>query len=52
MSAWWILFVLLAVWWSERLGMPPRVVTAVTGVLLLLLLLAMFGVFGHARLAD
>lgn len=46
MSPWWILFVLLTVWWAERLGIPPRVVTVVVGVLLLLLLLALFGVFG------
>ncbi len=43
---WWILFVLLTVWWSERLGTPPKIVTVVVGVLLLLFLLALFGVFG------
>lgn len=46
MSAWWIVFVLLCVLWGERLGIPPRVVTVVVGVLLLLLLLALLGVFG------
>ena len=46
MSAFWLFFVFLAVLWSERLGIPPRVVTVVLGVLLLLLLLAGLGVFG------
>lgn len=46
MSILWIVFVFLAVLWSERLGIPPRVVTVVLGVLLLLYLLALLGVFG------
>ena len=45
---WWILFVLLCVWWSERLGTPPRLVTVVVGVLLLLFFLGLLGVYGDA----
>ncbi len=50
MSAFWLLFAFCAVLWGERLGIPPRVATAVLGVLLLLLLLAGLGVFGRATL--
>ena len=42
----WILFALLLLWWSERLGTPSRIVTVGVGVGLLLYFLALLGVFG------
>lgn len=42
----WLYFAGFVTLLSERLGIPPRVVTAVLGVLCLLMLLALFGVFG------
>jgi hypothetical protein len=50
--AWWLLFTFLAVLWGERLGIPPRIVTVVCGVLLLLMLLARYGAFGRASIDD
>jgi hypothetical protein len=42
----WLVFAAFVTLLLERLGIPPRVSTAVLGVLCLLMLLALFGVFG------
>ncbi len=42
----WLVFAAFVVLFLERLGIPPRVSTAILGVLCLLMLLALFGVFG------
>ncbi len=42
----WLVLAGFCVLFFERLGIPPRVATAILGVLCLLMLLALFGVFG------
>lgn len=42
----WLVFAGFLILFLERLGIPPRVATAILGVIVLLLLLALFGVFG------
>lgn len=42
----WLVFAGFLVLLFERLGIPPRVTTAILGVICLLLLLALLGVFG------
>ncbi len=42
----WLVFIGFSLLFFERLGIPPRVVTAILGVLCLLMLLALFGVLG------
>jgi len=42
----WLVFAAFVILLFERLGIPPRVATAILGVIVLLMLLALFGLFG------